>query len=402
MRRVLTPLTAIAVLLSLGLSVPASAVSTPTTTIPFHAPPVAVALKLLNTAVHDAKTQKWVHEHTVINETGITITSTTATLGTETLEGKVTTSGILGTGSFSVIDLIKTNREYVEGTAGGLGAFDHIVFTSALAPSYVGKWIRLTQASEDFASIEGGTLSAQFSQLTLSGSVELAATRYAGQRARAISQTTGGVTETIYVSDAPKPLPIGFFTATSGVTETTTWSNWGHGSAPDAPTNYVAFPTAPPVTTTLTTTPASAAFCPAVSTLGTAYTTFVATGTGTVKTLTEATAALSALTAEVSGLVTDLGNVIAAAPTPALSVDYTVLLGYAKAFAVSLSLITAALAQLPAGAGETTIEGAITPYETRLAVDLSVLTFNKPTNAAASVFCPAPTTTSTTTTTPPA
>ena len=400
MRSVL-PLTTTAALLSFGLSTSAGAISTPTTIPAPISTPVATspAVKLLAAADHDAESQKWVHEYTTANETGIASTTSTAVLGTQTLAGSITTSGILGSGTFSVIDLIKTNREYLKGTAGGLGAFDHLVFTAATEPEYVGKWIKLSAASEEYMDIGGETLSEEFKSLTLAVPATLSTSRYDGQKVRAIHETSGGVDETIYVSDSATPLPVGYLVTTSGVYDSTTWSDWGHGTISVAPVGALAFPVAASSSTTSTTTPTSAAFCSGVTTLDTAYTTFVSSGSGTATTLAEYITLLDTLTPEANGLVTDLESVITAAPTPAIGEDYTVLLGYAKAFVVTLGLINAALAQLPAGSSQTAIGNALGSFEIRLILDASAILYTGPTNKAAQSFCPGSSTTTSTTTT---
>jgi hypothetical protein len=403
MHRALAPLTAIAVLLALALGAPAGAISVPTTTTPHHTPtpaPTSAAAKLLAAAVHDAKSQKWVHETTYVNETGITDTTIVSTIGTGTISARVTTSGILGAGTYSVIDLLNTNREYVRGSASALSTIDHFIFTSEVAPSFAGKWIKLTPAiTEGDTRVNGGTLTEQFSTLTTVGSARISSAKYDGRSVNTITSDTYGVDETIYISKGPKPLPLAYTVTTSGIIDSVAWSDWGHGSSPAAPAGAAALPTTTTPTTTPTTLPASAGFCPDVVTLNAAYTALVAAGSAKTATVAEYTASLSALATDLGGIITNLGSVITTAPTPDIAADYTVLLGYAQALSVTLSLINAAIAALPAGATMTDLDTAIVPFEIRALIDVSAIQFNKPTNEAASVFCPAPTTTSTTTTT---
>jgi hypothetical protein len=396
-----TIVTVAAVLCSLVSGTTAFAISVPTTTTPHHpitGPPLSSAAKLLRTAVRDAQKQIWVHESIITDETDLTNITASVTLGTETVEGSVTTSGVLGSGTYSVIDLLKTNREYIKGSAAGLSTVDHFAFTDLTAPAYAGKWIRLSPAiTENYTRVNGSTLSEQFSTLTLATTGRVTSVRYAGRPARAITEYASGVTETIYVSDAKKPLPLSYTVVTSGVTDRVTWSAWGRGVAPATPTDVVAFPAPSAPSTTSTTTPASANFCPAVTTLDSAYTAFVVTGSANTRTAAEYVAQLSALATELGGITTDLENVITTAPTPALAVDYTVLLGYDQALVTTLSLVNGALATLPANASQTAMVSALSPFEIRALLDVTyALLYTKPTNAAASAVCPPATTTTTT------
>lgn len=404
MRRAIAPISAVAVLFSLILTVPASAISVPTTTTPRHAPtspPQSSAKKLLSTADHNAEAQKWVHETIVTNEAGITNTTTVATLGTETMSARVTTSGVRGSGTYSIIDLLKTNREYVKGSAAALSTIDPFTFTSEEAPDYAGKWVKLPPTiTEEETRVSGSTIGEQFRTLVIPGPGKLSSTRYAGRAVNVITYEAYGIGETIYISEGPKPLPLAYTITASGVSDHLAWSDWGHGSAPAAPADPLPFPITPTPPTTPTTLPASAGFCSDVATLGAAYSALVAAGTTKTATVAEYTAQLNALTTGLAGIVTDLGSVIATAPTTDISLDYTVLLGYANALTTTLSLINAAVAALPAGATVSDLETAIIPFELRAILDATVIQFTKPTTEAASVFCPAPTPTTTTTTTP--
>ena len=364
---------------------------------------------LVALALRDASSATWVTQNTSVSDPGVYSESASETVSSTAAYGTVTTSGILGTGTISVIELASLQQVFIEGSGPSLVALDATTF-STNSDTYANQWIELlpntsnSAETADYGDFDDSTIASTFapSAFHFTGSPTVSPIRsYAGQRVRAITGTISGATHaTLYVTAAPRPLPVAMRITSSNEVLSVKWSAWNTGTTPAAPTTPLAFPTpstTPPVTTT--TTPASANFCADVAALTPTSATTTPTTTSNTNTRAQTIRTLSAALARVPALYAAIEATVASAPTPAIAAAYTQLLTDTHSLAYVLTQYLTAAKRLAPRATTKQINALANEYFGALFV---IATYSQaataPVTTTVSAYCPATTTTTTTTT----
>ncbi|HTZ08570.1 MAG TPA: hypothetical protein VMB72_05845 [Acidimicrobiales bacterium] len=142
---------------------------------------------------------------------------------------------------------------YVQGNAGGLASA--MGLSSSVAAQYAGKWIAIQSTDSLHKSIvQAVTLTATLSQLIPTAPLEFASpTTIGGRQALAVKGslpkgTASGVSgsTTLYVAASKPVVPLRFTgSASTGVSDTCTFSQWGTAISLTAPTGAIPFSSLP-------------------------------------------------------------------------------------------------------------------------------------------------------------
>jgi hypothetical protein len=204
------------------------------------------ARALLNTALHNATTSRWVHESVQVKQKGVVVQDGTDDIGTT--EGLQFVS-TLGGGESEIIAFDHVHTLYVR--ANSLGLTSIYSLSSTDATTYAGEWMTVTPSDSEYRSIAyATTLSSDFGQVRFAGAIsESGVITFKGRRVRALKgvvppfEGAPKFVGTLYVTATGKPLPVAFVERNATASVTVSWSSWGHHYVLHTPTGAVVFPT---------------------------------------------------------------------------------------------------------------------------------------------------------------
>ncbi len=184
------------------------------------------ASKLLAAALKNAIARQWVHEVIGASQPGHSFSEVNdigATAGREL---------IVSDGARSTT-LLVDHTVYLRGDAKAVVSYYHL---PKHPRSYAGKWISISSKSRAYVSTStGATLVSDFDHIKLLGPFsEGSVVTIDGVRAVPIiahvTPTANSVTAvvTLYVTASGPTLPVEFHAVSGQITETITWSGWGH------------------------------------------------------------------------------------------------------------------------------------------------------------------------------
>jgi hypothetical protein len=198
------------------------------------AAPTPSAGALITQALSDAKNGGWVHEVTKAKETGHTFSAINdigQTEGRQSIRNDATRAKVMLVGGVA----------YIEANSDGVA--NYFQLTTKNPGKLAGKWFTVTSSDANFGTVTAAvTLSSDFNELQISGPFKVSKqTVVNGQKVIPVHGFIAGQTNgpkaavTLDVTATAKPLPIKFMVSTKTVTETTSWSRWGHAVKLAAP-----------------------------------------------------------------------------------------------------------------------------------------------------------------------
>jgi hypothetical protein len=204
------------------------------------------ARALLDTALHNATTSRWVHENVQVKQKGVAVQDASDDIGAT--EGLQFVSS-LGGGESEVIAFDHLQTLYVRANALGLTSIYSL--TSTDAATYANEWMSVTPSDSEYGSIAyATTLASDFSQVRFAGAIsESRVITLDGRRVRALKGTVPPIdgapkfVGTLYVTVTGKALPVTFVERDNKSSITVSWADWGHHYVLNTPSGAVTFPT---------------------------------------------------------------------------------------------------------------------------------------------------------------
>jgi hypothetical protein len=201
---------------------------------------------LLDRALHDATTSRWVHESVQVKQKGVVVEDALDDIGAT--EGIQYVSELGGAAS-EVIAFDQRQILYVRSNVAGLTTIYQLSATDAA--TYTNQWLTVTPSDAEYSSIAYATdLTSDFGQVRFAGAVtESGVLRVEGRRVRALSGVVPPIDGaprfdgTLYVTATGRALPVVFDEKNARASVSVSWADWGHRYVLHAPTSTAVFPT---------------------------------------------------------------------------------------------------------------------------------------------------------------